>query len=564
MTVSDLSDMEKSQNNTSAAPSRDERSSDVEASVTPALPTGGRRRQTRGFMWFLVVSAIMSSMFTQSLDNTITADLVPDIINTYRSVDLMPWVSVGYMFGAFVALLPLGKLYERVNNKHLYIVSIVVFTAASALCGAAPTMPAMIVGRVLLGVGGSGLYCGIMTLITRLTDDHELPLYFAITGVVWCIGTVLGPVVGGGFASINHTTWRWSFYINIIIGGLFLPVYLWVLPSVDPLADERPAPPKLAARVRHFDWLGTLLLTGSTVCIIMSINFGGVLYAWNSGPIIAMFVVGFVLAIVFGVQQRLAFMTTTEDRIFPAPLLAHKESALLFASTICSNAAALVPIYHIPLYFQFTRGDSPLQAAVRLMPLIVLFGAANLAQGVFLIRVGYYWPWFMVGGAMALAGNVMLYMIDVNTSTGYIYGAEVIMAIGVGLCNQTPYGVIHRVIAPEHMTLGVPFIMIAQYTGITFSLSISGAVFVNEGLKGLRNLLPDIPADQLSGILSGTSSTGIDVVPLEMRAAVIDVIVEHLRKTFITAFAGAAGVLLISIFYRKQKMAGGGAAAMVG
>jgi hypothetical protein len=70
--------------------------------------------------------------------------------------------------------------------------------------------------------------------------------------------------------------------------------------------------------------------------------------------------------------------------------------------------------------------------------------------------------------------------------------------------------------------------------------------------------------DTWTDCLVGTSSTGIDVVPLEMRAAVIDVIVEHLRKTFITAFAGAAGVLLISIFYRKQKMAGGGAAAMVG
>lgn len=346
-------------------------------------------------------------MFTQSLDNTITADLVPAITNTYNSTELLPWVSVGYMFGAFVSLLPMGKLYARVNNKYLYIANVVLFTAASALCGAAPTMPAMIVGRVLLGIGGSGLYCGIMTLIATLADDHEVPLYFAITGVVWCIGTVLGPVVGGGFASINDSTWRWSFYINIIIGGLFFPIYLFILPSVDPLADESPAP-KTYERVRTFDWLGTLLLTGCTVCLIMAINFGGVLYPWNSGAIIALFIVSGVLAVAFGAQQRLAFFTTLEDRIFPVPLLGGRESALLFASTICSNAAALVPIYYIPLYFQFTRGDSALQAAVRLLPLIILFGTANLFQGVLLLRVGYYWPWFFAGGVLALAGNLML------------------------------------------------------------------------------------------------------------------------------------------------------------
>lgn len=349
-------------------------------------------------------------MFTQSLDNTITADLVPAITNTFDSVDLLPWVSVGYMFGAFVALLPMGKLYARVNNKHLYVANVVLFTAASAVCGAAPNMPAMIVGRVLLGVGGSGLYCGIMTLIATLADEHEVPLYFAITGVVWCIGTVLGPVVGGGFASISDSAWRWSFYINIIIGGLFLPVYLFVLPSVDPLADAASPRrgPTLRERLRHFDLLGTVLLAGSTICLIMAINFGGVLYPWGAGAIVALFVVGGLLLAAFAAQQRLSLLTTPADRIFPAPLLAGRESALLFVSTICSNAAALVPIYYIPLYFQFTRGDSALQAAVRLLPLIILFGAANLVQGVLLLRVGYYWPWFFAGGALALAGNLML------------------------------------------------------------------------------------------------------------------------------------------------------------
>ncbi len=71
---------------------------------------------------------------------------------------------------------------------------------------------------------------------------------------------------------------------------------------------------------------------------------------------------------------------------------------------------------------------------------------------------------------------------------------------------QTPYGVIHSVIPRTEMSLGVPFIMFAQYTGITASLSICGAVFVNGGLKDLMELLPGYSSAQLNSILSGQNS----------------------------------------------------------
>lgn len=155
-------------------------------------------------------------MFIYSLDNTITADLTPEIVNAFGSVPLLPWLSVGFMAGAVVVLLPVGKLYTKFNAKWLYIANLVVFLAASALCGAAPNMNAMIVGRVFLGVAGNGMYCGILTLLSTYTEEKERPGYLSLIGFVWGIGTVLGPVVGGAFAKVD---WRWSFYINLIIGG---------------------------------------------------------------------------------------------------------------------------------------------------------------------------------------------------------------------------------------------------------------------------------------------------------------------------------------------------------
>ncbi len=340
-------------------------------------------------------------MLIYSLDNTITADLVPAIVNDFDSVALLPWLSVGFMLGAMVSLLPGGKLYSKYNAKWLYIINVVIFLASSALCGAAPNMSAMIVGRVFLGLAGANMYGGVLTLLSAYTADQERPAYLSLIGFVWGIGTVLGPVFGGAFAKVN---WRWSFYINLIIGGIFMPVYLFLLPPFDPL----PKTVSLRDRIRGFDFPGAILFLGFVASLIMAINFGGALYAWGSGSTIALFVVSGVLFIIFAIQQKFSFLTTPEERIFPVKMLRSLEANLLFISAACSNAAGFIPIFYIPVYFQFTRDDSALEAAVRLLPLIVFLSATILANGFLMGKLGYYFPWYFFGSALALAGNVLL------------------------------------------------------------------------------------------------------------------------------------------------------------
>ena len=72
------------------------------------------------------------------------------------------------MVGSIVTVLPLGKLYGKYNAKSLYIISVVLFLASSALCGAAPNMSAMIVGRVFLGMAGNGIYFGILVCVQKV------------------------------------------------------------------------------------------------------------------------------------------------------------------------------------------------------------------------------------------------------------------------------------------------------------------------------------------------------------------------------------------------------------
>lgn len=266
-------------------------------------------------------------------------------------------------------------------------------------------MNALIIGRVLAGVGGNGMYLGVMTLLSVNTSDRERPGYLSFVGLVWGIGTVLGPVVGGAFVE-SPATWRWAFYINLVFGAVFAPVYLFLIPSFKPRRGEK----VMQLLQREFDFVGTVLSIGAIMTLIMATNLGGALYPWKSEQIIGLFIASAVLFVLFGVQQSRAIFTSESARIFPVQFLRNWNAVLLFCCAAAVNTTGFIPIYYIPLYFQFSRGDSAIEAAIRLLPLIFILSAMILASGHLMARFSYFQPWYIFGSAVALVGGVLLCM----------------------------------------------------------------------------------------------------------------------------------------------------------
>ena len=281
----------------------------------------------------MVISTV-SSILLYSLDNTITANILPPVINDLGNVDQLAWISVGFMIGGLCVALPYGKLYGLFNAKWLYIGSNVLFMVGSALCGAAPNLACLIVGRVIAGAGGNGMYVGVLTIISVNTSNKERPTYLSLIGLTYGLGTVLGPIIGGAFAE-SGASWRWGFYINLVIGGAFMPVYFFLVPSFDPRPGSG-----FFARLKLFDSIGAVLQAAGLLCGLMAINFGGTLYDWNSGQTIALFVVGGILLIVFSIQQVTMFLTSFEGRMFPVQMLKMKQPVLLFILMAANNSSA--------------------------------------------------------------------------------------------------------------------------------------------------------------------------------------------------------------------------------
>lgn len=118
------------------------------------------QRQVTGFRWFLVCVAIFSANVLYGLDTTIAADIQASVSETFHNVTQLGWLGVGFTLGSTVAILPLGKAYGIFDAKWIFIGCLTMFAAGSALCGAAPSMNAIIVGRVWAGAGGAGMYLG--------------------------------------------------------------------------------------------------------------------------------------------------------------------------------------------------------------------------------------------------------------------------------------------------------------------------------------------------------------------------------------------------------------------
>lgn len=129
-------------------------------SISNPTTTKQPERSITGFRWFLVCVAIFSANLLYGLDTTIVADIQAAVSENFDNVSQLGWLGVGFGLGSTVSILPLGKAFGIFNTKWLFFGCLANFAAASALCGAAPSMNAIIIGRVWAGAGGAGMYLG--------------------------------------------------------------------------------------------------------------------------------------------------------------------------------------------------------------------------------------------------------------------------------------------------------------------------------------------------------------------------------------------------------------------
>lgn len=189
-------------------------------------------------------------------------------------------------------------------------------------------------------------------------------------------------------------------------------------------------------------------------------------WEWDSGRTIATFVACFVISIVFAIQQYFSILTTPEHRLFPIEFLKSRSMILLHIATAASGTALFVPVYYIPLLFQFVKGDNGLDAAVRLLPFVMVDIFFIIAGGVLMMKIGYYLPFFVWSGVFTIIGAALMYTVTSTTSASAIYGFSVLIAIGAGPTSQAAYSIAPAKVLPHQIPAAIGFINVAQIGGV--------------------------------------------------------------------------------------------------
>lgn len=227
-------------------------------------------------------------------------------------------------------------------------------------------------------------------------------------------------------------------------------------------------------KCKTVDWLGTVLSCGAFASGTMALSFGGVLFPWDDRRIIAMFVLSAVLFAAFFFTQSRTILTRLENRIFPMEFFKSRTLILLgilvgmYNSTVFSDAGAIqlisnfqlaalgggeifTAIFYLPPLFQFVDQDSPIDAAIRLLPLVCFGVGFIMVNGALMPRTKYYKPWFVIGTAISTAAGALMCeypthntgartnctnnrkdTIDENTSKAAIHGYTILLGAGIG------------------------------------------------------------------------------------------------------------------------------------
>ncbi|RYP50673.1 hypothetical protein DL769_010922 [Monosporascus sp. CRB-8-3] len=505
------------------------------------------KRTVTGLKWFIVFTSLMSTVILFALDNTIVATIQPAIVEAFGDQQELAWIGVSFVLGQ-VVILPIGKAYGMFSMKILFVVSLILFEVGSAICGAAPNMTAIIVGRVIAGFGGSGVYVGGLTYISVLTTPHERPIYLAILMSVWGFGNVLGPIVGGSFA-VSNATWRWGFYINLPIAALFAPAFLFSLPNINAMPDK-----PMSEKLRMQDWVGIGVFTAFCACFCMAGSFGGTLYEWNSGSEITLWVMSFVLLIVFIFVTVYHPLVPAELRVMPVQFMRTKDLVIVPLQAFLVAGSMMMSIYYTPLIFQFTRGDGPLMAGVRILPLICMIVFGCLFNGFAMPKLGYYMPWFVVGNALLLAGAALMTTIKPSISNSALYGYTVLIGLGVGAFQSAGIGVASALAPPSELSNVVSVMTVAQVLGIIFSLAISGSIFQNQSIKYIAAAMPNVPEDELAQLITGASGAFYQNLSDSDQALVVEQIMNAIRGSFYYLVGSTALGFITSLFLSPKKL----------
>jgi MFS family permease len=437
-----------------------------------------------------------------------------------------------------------GKLYSLFLIKLIYIVAIVIFEIGSLICTVAPNSAALICGRAIAGLGASGIFSGSVLITTKIIPLSKRAAYLGVMSAVFGIAAIAGPFVGG--ALTDNSTWRWCFGINLPLGVFTIVVCVFLVQTpTDPAVRTL----TLRQKIQQFDIPGTVLMVAGLICLLLGLQWGGGLYSWSNGRVIALLILAGVLLITFAVLE--ATSRISKSQTIPNSIKDNYHIWLAVSYAMGITGSIYVAIVYLPIWFQAIRNKTALTSGILLTPMIAGYVVASVIAGGVTSATGYYNPGLIVGTILSVCGAGLLTTLVPSTSTPRLVGYEILFGLGAGFGFGQPTYIVQTLLPEVDVPIGVTFITLVQNLSASIFVAIGQSVFQNKLRQSLSSIIPKTGD---SDMLQGSANTLLKMLPEGDRPRALNAYSESLINTVYISLALACVTVFGAACIRWQSM----------
>ena len=368
----------------------------------PAARPGLRRK--------IATVAVMTGLVVSAFETTVVTSAMPTIARELGGLSLYAWVFSAFLVASVVAVPVFGKLADRLGRRPVFGVGMALFLLGSVLCGTAQSMTALVIYRVVQGLGVGAIGPIVPTISADLYTLEERAKVQGVFTAAWGLANVAGPVIGGFI--VMHLSWRWIFLVNVPFG--IAAVVLLSISYVDP---------KVRASGSKIDVVAATSLAVALGALLLALErglFEGLVRASMLG-----------LAVLAGVtfyrQQRRA-----ADPLVPFELLVDPVVRAGTIGSVFAGALIYVPAAYVPLWVTREAGGSALRAGAALVPMLVGWALGSTLGVKAMVRWGMR---AVAVGGMSLASigaTALALATHQRTPLSIVFASLFVLGFGLG------------------------------------------------------------------------------------------------------------------------------------
>lgn len=424
-----------------------------------------QRNETHSWRFWLVFLSMCLISFASALDSTIITTALPTISRVTGGEQHFVWIANSFVVASTAVQPMVGQLSNIFGRRMPMLISVALFALGSGVAGGSNSIAMMIAGRTVQGLGSGGIFVLVDLITCDLVPLRERGKYLGLMLSTAAIGTLIGPLVGGGLAQVS---WRWVFYINLPISGVAfatMVIFLRIGHKTEPSWN------KTLARI---DYLGNFIFITSLCAVLLGLILGGTTYPWSSWRIILPLTLGFLGWACFHIYEASRFCT---EPSMPPRLFTNRTSMVGFL--LAFNSALLLEwvVYFLPLYFQVVLGASPLESGVDILPLNVFLVPAAIVAGILLSKFGRYRPLHWVGFAFTAIGCGLFSILDSSSTKAAWVCFQLFTAIGLGFIMTTILPSIQAALPESDVATATGTFSFVRSFGFVWGITIPSIIF---------------------------------------------------------------------------------------